>query len=374
MDDAYSNSKPVKKCASEHHSKSGAGRQSILQALPTAVVVFDSDLRIIEANSTAASLIKLSDRIDQSLSRGTDEKIWRGWTQQLKAAISEKNAVTFDGVDYTSEDGTKPLRIVCCAFEHVEATAGPGGIAVIEDMSERAAMQRKLNDTERLAAIGRRVSKVAHELNNALDGIMRYINLTMRFVEKENLEKPREYLTHCQNALTRMVRIVRELLEFSRGTHIPSEYIKIEQLIEDAIKTIDQRAVSLNVRISRKYGLGLPTVRSGNLFQVFCNLVKNALDAMPDGGELIISTRQVKNDLIVVEFRDTGPGLPAGDPEAIFEPFFTTKDKGTGLGLSICRDIVASYGGRITAENAPEGGSLFTVYLPVTSQARNSLK
>ena len=317
----------------------------------------------------------MGDRIDQSLSRGTDDKVWPDWTQQLKAAISEKKVVTFDAVNYTSDHGTILLRIICNAVENLESTEGPGGIVVIEDMSEKAAMQRKLNDDERMAAIGRRASKVAHELNNPLDGIMRYINLTMRFVEQENLDKPKEYLTQCRRGLTRMARIVSELLEFSRGTNIASEHIEIEQLIEDAIKTIEQRAVNLNVRISRKYDSGLPTVRSGNLFQVFCNIAKNALDAMPNGGELIISTCQVKNDTIAVEFRDSGPGLPAGDPEAIFEPFFTTKDqdKGTGLGLAICRDIIESYGGRITAENAPEGGSLFTVYLSVTSQAGNSI-
>jgi len=230
-------------------------------------------------------------------------------------------------------------------------------------------------DVERLAAIGMQSSRIAHELNNQLDGIMRYMDLAMRIVERENLDKPKEYLTHCQKTLRRMARILSEMLEFSRATDTPSAYVEIDQLIDDAIKTIEQRAVSLNVRISRKYGSGLPTVRSGNLFQVFCNIAKNALDAMPNGGELIISTCQAKNDTIAVGFRDTGQGLPPGDPEAIFEPFFTTKDmdKGTGLGLAISRDIIESYRGRITAENAPNGGSLFTVYLPVTSQAGNSL-
>ncbi len=128
-----------------------------------------------------------------------------------------------------------------------------------------------------------------------------------------------------------------------------------------------QKAEASNVEILRDYASGLPQIRSGNLFQVFCNLTKNALDAMQDGGELKISTRLAANDMITAEFRDTGPGLPKENTEAIFEPFFTTKDKGkgTGLGLAICRDIVESYNGRITAENISEGGSIFTVYLPV---------
>ena len=88
---------------------------------------------------------------------------------------------------------------------------------------------------------------------------------------------------------------------------------------------------------------------------------------MPQGGEIRISTYPAKDNSIVVEFSDTGTGLPPENTEIIFEPFFTTieKGKGTGLGLAICRDIVNNYNGQITARNSPEGGSIFTVYLPV---------
>lgn len=367
MDDSHSNRKPVKRRSTESSLESRAGCGWILRAIPAAVVIFDADLKIIEANSRAASLIRLGDRIDQSLAGGTDEMVWRGWTQQLKSAISGTETVAFEDVEYAVEDRTRLLRIVCSAAEYPHAAGGLGGVAVIEDVSDKAEMQRKLGDAERLAAIGRRASKVAHELNDPLDGILRYVNLAMRIVEQENLAKPKEYLEQCKRGLMRMVQIVGELLEFSRSTYIPSAQVKLDQVIEDAIKPMEPRASSLNVRISRKYALGLPLVRGGNLFQVFSNLARNALDAMPDGGELTISTRRELDDAIAVEFHDTGTGLPTGDIGSIFEPFFTTKDghKGTGLGLAICRDIVESYRGQITAENAPEGGSTFTIYLPV---------
>ena len=106
-------------------------------------------------------------------------------------------------------------------------------------------------------------------------------------------------------------------------------------------------------------------IRNGNLFQVFFNLIKNALEAMSAGGQLSISTRLAADNTFVVEFRDTGTGLPAEHTGVIFEPFFTTKDRGTGLGLAICKEIIEQCHGRITAENAPGGGSIFTVYLPI---------
>jgi len=342
--------------------------ESILQSLPIGIVAFDSDLKIVRTNAQAAKLIELGDYIDKSLTKGTDYKIWQGWTQQLTSAISMGKPCRFDDVSYTSDGKTKLLRIACAPLKGAEPAKCPGGIIIVEDVTEKVNMERRLANAERLAAVGKHASKVAHELNNPLDGILRYINLAMRVVEQENLAKPKEYLTQCRQGLMRMVQIISELLEFSRSTYTPLEYVKIEQIIEDAVKTMESRAEAANVSIVRNYTFGLPQVRSGNLFQVFCNLAKNALDAMPDGGELKISTSLAADDTIVIELRDTGKGLPMESIDMIFEPFFTTKDsgRGTGLGLAICRDIIDSYHGRITARNAPDGGSIFTVYLPVS--------
>jgi signal transduction histidine kinase len=235
---------------------------------------------------------------------------------------------------------------------------------------DKVHIERQLADAERLATIGRLAAKVAHELNNPMDGILRYINLSLRIIEQKNLEKPKEYLLQCRQGLLRMVRIVSELLEFSRSTYAPLEYTKIEHIIEDAIKTMDATAEAANVQILRNYATDIPQIKSGNLFQVFCNLIKNALDAMPDGGQLSISTRLASDNTAVAEFTDTGIGLPAENIDAVFEPFFTTKDKGkgTGLGLAISKDIIDRHHGQITAENAPQGGSIFTVYLPLASE------
>lgn len=353
--------------AANIHSEIEGHSRSIIHSLPIGVIAFNADLKIIEANPHAKNLIEVSDYIDKSLEKGTDDKIWLGWTEQLQSAISKAKTCRYDDVVYTSNGQTKLLRIICTPFKEANMGKNPGAIILIEDVTEKINIQRRSANTERLAAVGKLASKVAHELNDPLDGILRYVNLTIRIFEKENLEKPKEYLTQCRKGLMRMVQIVSELLEFSRNTYTPLEYTSVEHIIEDAVKTMSSKAEALNVQILRNYASGLPQIRNGNLFQVFCNLTKNALDAMQDGGELKISTRMSSNDMIAAEFSDTGTGLPTEKTEAIFEPFFTTKDKGkgTGLGLAICRDIVESYHGRITAENCPEGGSSFTVYLPV---------
>ena len=363
------NRRPTKRINSSPLEIDPVGK-SVIQSLPLGVVAFNSDLKVIEANPQAALLIELNDRIDESLAKGTDQTATSklNWTEQFKAVTSMAKTCRFDGINYTVNGKTRWLHIICTPIKAAKTAEIIGGTAVIEDITEKVNDRRKLADTERLATVGKLASKVAHELNNPMDGILRYINLAMRIIEQEKLEKPKEYLTQCRQGIMRMVQIVSELLEFSRSTHTPWERAKIEHLIEDAIKAMEVRAEASNIRILTNFATDIPKIRNGNLFQVFCNLIKNALDAMPNGGKLHISTRLLANDSVAARFRDTGPGFPPENSEAIFEPFFTTKgkNKGTGLGLAICKDIVERYQGRITAENAPQGGSIFTVYLPVT--------
>ena len=353
---------------SEQWSEFGPLSKCIFESLPVGVVTFGPDLKIIDANHQAATLIDLGEKIDESLAKGTDGFGTQGpdWTEELKSVMSTGETCRFDNVKYVMDGEIKLLRIICASLKNSETSGHCGGAAIIENITEKVSVEKQLVSTERFATVGKLASKVAHELSNPLDGILRYINLAIRTIETENTEKPKEYLAQCRHGLMRMVQILSELLEFSRSTYAPFESVRVEQIIEDAIKTMVPTAETSQVQILRDYCRDIPQIRSGNLFQVFCNLIKNALDAMPDGGRLNISTRSGADNTAVVEFRDTGTGFVPENSELIFEPFFTTKDKGkgTGLGLAISKDIIERYHGRITAENAPGGGSIFTVYLP----------
>jgi signal transduction histidine kinase len=164
-----------------------------------------------------------------------------------------------------------------------------------------------------------------------------------------------------------MIGIITELLEFSRSRHSTLEDTPIDKIIDEAVKFNEPRAASASISIEKQYAVPLPKIKGGNLFQVFCNLIKNAIDAMPDGGKIIITCDVLANS-VMLKFRDTGEGIDPAAGDAIFEPFFSTKKggKGTGLGLAICRDIIEKYNGKISAENAPDKGSIFTVHLPIT--------
>ncbi|MDD4890342.1 MAG: ATP-binding protein [Phycisphaerae bacterium] len=344
--------------------------ESVLQNLPIGLVIYDADLSVRAVNKLASQLLNPADRLDQMLAAGTPERNVEDWRGRLLACMQSTSRVTVEDLVYR-HSGLGEQRLYRFSFSPLVSThtAGEFGVIVIEDVTAQTTMEKRLAVSERMAAVGKLAARVAHELNNPLDGILRYINLAHRAIETpEGKPRVEHYLEQARAGLLRMVQIISELLEFSRSTHAAAEDAAISKLLEDAIKAMDQKAMAMRVTIVSVYDDHLPAVRSGNLFQVFCNLIKNAIDAMADGGTLTI-TAEVEEPDVVMRFEDTGIGLPAGAEERIFEPFFTTKEagQGTGLGLAICRDIVEKYGGRIAACNRDEGGACFTVTLPLSS-------
>ena len=339
---------------------------SVLQALPVGVIVYNKDLNIISTNNYAHNSIEIQTAADTTLATGTNEQIWGEWRATLLEVINTGKSFRFDNVNYHVGNKSALLQIICAPFNKSGETAA-GGIILIENITEKANLQKQFAQNERLAALGKLASKVAHELNNPIDGVLRYINLAKRIISEQGLSKPVEYLENASNGLKRMIGIITELLEFSRSRHSTMENTPIDKILDEAIKFAEPKAATSGIEIKRQYAASLPKVKGGNLFQVFCNLLKNAIEAMPDGGKIFVNCNVDANNIVVIKFRDTGQGFNPADNEAIFEPFFTTKagSKGTGLVLAICRDIIEKYDGKITAENASDTGSIFTVYLPV---------
>lgn len=340
---------------------------SIISSLSVGVIAFDRDLKVIDANSHACSLIGVNSSIDSSLAAGTDNKIWHDWSSMLKSVISTGEKGVFKGVRYVIDGRSRLLDLSCTRLVDTDSGELIGGTLVIEDVTETIDIANQLAQSERFAAMGRVAGKVAHELNNPMDGILRYIGLAIKGVDRGDLEKPKEYLGHCRTGLLRMAQIISKLLEFSRSTYSSFEYTTVDRIVEDAVRSMQGLSRQAKVEIVRKYDGPMDKIRGGNLFQVFSNLIKNALDAMEGVGKLTITIARTEQ-IISIAFCDSGCGFDPGKSEAMFEPFFTTKNvgKGTGLGLAICKDLIEKYDGSIEAENNPKGGSTFTVKLPLT--------
>ncbi|MBU2541247.1 MAG: GAF domain-containing protein [Candidatus Omnitrophica bacterium] len=222
---------------------------------------------------------------------------------------------------------------------------------------------------EKYASVGKLAANLVHEINNPLDGVIRYTNMALFLLEKmESDSVAREYLTEAKKGLNRIANITKSLVEFSQLVNSRQRSVKsfvdINALLDDSLVCLKDK-IHAGIRVSRNYSKHLPRIDDIGLSRVFINIIKNALDVMPEGGDFEISTG-LKDSVVEISFRDTGTGIPSDIQQAIFEPFFSTKEKGkgTGLGLAISREIVNKYEGAINVASCFEKGTVFTISIP----------
>lgn len=344
--------------------------QRVFECLSLGLVVFDPQLEIVHHNPAAGFLVREHTCLDQALAAGTLDAQYQNWRQALRDVLANARQSRFEHVLHRDPEGhERLLNLLCIPLTDAEAGPVTGGTLVIEDVTVAAGLEKRLAVSERMAAVGKLAARVAHELNNPLDGILRYLNLALRAGELGKTERISEYLLQARAGLMRMAEIIRELASFSRGSWTAFDHADINAMLEEAVKVMSDKALAAGVSIVCNYGDRMPAARGSGLFQVFCNLMKNAIDAMPSGGVLTVSTQLLDRE-VLIRFEDTGVGLPE-QVERIFEPFFTTKEagKGTGLGLAICKDIIEKYNGKIVPQRRPEGGTIFTIRIPIESCA-----
>lgn len=219
---------------------------------------------------------------------------------------------------------------------------------------------------EKYASVGKLAAGVVHEINNPLDGIIRYTNLLLE--QPENNTVTHEYLLEIKRGLTRIANITKSLLDFSyqvNHQHNQGEpFVRINNVIDESLRCILDKSCE-RINVVKQYKADLPKIMDFGLSHLFVNIIKNAFDAMGDEGVLTVTT-DLQDSLVRISFHDTGPGIPEEIKTSIFEPFFTTKDmgKGTGLGLAISNEIINKYGGRIELQSAIGKGSSFNILIP----------
>ncbi len=240
-----------------------------------------------------------------------------------------------------------------------------GIIIVFEDVTDKIRLQQQLLTSEKLASIGLLSAGVAHEINTPLTGISSYIQMLQKKLTDTHYA---QILGKVEAQTDRVARIIKNLLAFARSPSEASfQRVDIKQSVEEILSLIDYKLKNMNIRLALELDPVPPVYAQGErLQQVFINIILNALDAMPGGGELRIRL-SLENEAAVVRISDTGTGIKPEHLSRIFDPFFTTKGvgKGTGLGLSISYAIVKEHDGRIDVQSEVGRGSTFTITLPV---------
>jgi PAS domain S-box-containing protein len=245
-------------------------------------------------------------------------------------------------------------------------------VGIFVDLKERLDMERKLRETqekllhsERLAAMGRLTSQIAHELNNPLYGIMNTLELLKTEVSPQS--KRRKVLDMALSETERLTELLRKMLRFSKPEEEERQPTDVNTILEEILLLVRKQLMEHSIRISTSLpdGLGEVYASKSQLRQVFLNMISNARDAMPDGGTLSVKTME-KGDDIHIEISDSGIGIREENIGRIFDAFFTTKDgvKDVGLGLSVCYGFIKEHGGDIRVSSRWGEGTTFTIILP----------
>jgi PAS domain S-box-containing protein len=252
-------------------------------------------------------------------------------------------------------------------------------VGIFKDLRERSKMERELREiqqallqSEKLAAMGRLTSQIAHELNNPIYGIMNTLELLKTEIPPES--KRRRILDLSLSEIQRLSEMLRNMLSFSKPEEEKRRPIKIDELIEGILLVMEKQMRESNIQVEISFNPDIPEIMASTnqMRQVMLNILKNAKEAMPKGGTLTVRTSREDNR-VLIHIQDTGMGVPEEIRDKIFEAFFTTKQKvkGVGLGLSVCYGIIKDHGGDIKIESEEGKGTTFIISLPVESQSHS---
>jgi len=222
--------------------------------------------------------------------------------------------------------------------------------------------QSALIQAEKLATAGRMTASMAHEINNPLQAVQNCLHLAAR--EDLPTEMRQKYYEMTQSELERLMATVQRMLDFYRP-NAEREKVNVVDMIDNVLGLLTTQLQTRGIRVTTAWPAKVSFVEAvgSQLQQVFMNIILNAFDAMPAGGDLMISVQQ-RLGIVVIEFQDDGPGVPPELQESIFEPFISTKAKGTGLGLSVSYGIIVSHGGNLEFVPGRTPGACFRVSLP----------
>jgi PAS domain S-box-containing protein len=340
----------------------------ITKEIPVGMAFLDQHLTVVQSNPALERMVSLAkaDLVGKNLlpclglspkDRGTLEPAFQ------KVLASQESREFYSLTSTTKDNAVRYLSIKM--FPVPDERNSPRGLLLVEDVTEAEQLKQRLELYEHLAIMGKLTLCVAHELNNPLDGIRRYLSLAI--MKKEDPPSVERYLTEAQKGLQKMSMSLKSLMFSANPFKAPPRASDtVFNLLQDAIKIMmfqasDQR-VQIDFHSPPEFG---KILTEADLYYVFINIIKNALQAMPQGGHLEVNG-SLNEHQMEISFRDTGGGLTSQELDHIFQPFYSTKEgtQGLGLGLPICQKILERYDGRLAVDSQPGKGTEVRVLLP----------
>jgi two-component system sensor histidine kinase HydH len=334
----------------------------VVTKLPVGLVATGRDGRIAFFNETAEKITGLS--FSDVRGKNPNEVLHSQWCD-LGAFLSQGQRVLEQEIECTFTYGkTVPLSV--SASEIVNDRGDfVGSILILRDLGEVRRLQEEIRRKEKLAALGGLAAGVAHEIRNPLSSIKGLASFFgNKFAEGS---EDREAASVMIREVDRLNRVISELLDFARPSELKQKPTDVNKLLEHSVRLVEQDAKTKNIKINLLKGSALPfaLLDPDRFSQCLLNLYLNAIQAMDEGGNLLVRSSVTEDDKIKVEIEDTGKGMDQEDLNKIFDPYFTTKSSGTGLGLAIVHKIIEAHQASIRAKSTSGKGTVFTIEIPI---------
>ena len=348
-----------------------AFRDLIFQSVGSGLIAVNPEGRITAFNRAAESITGVAER--EALGQPWEALFGRevDLTEVRKSVASPSAQSPRYEIRVRRHDGQEvPVGI---SFWSLRSGGGEavGLIGVCQDLSSIKRMELHVRQADRLATIGRLSANIAHEIRNPLASLSGAIEALVRELPQD---PTRDRLVEIVlRESERLNRIIRDFLEYARPAPMARHDVNLADLLEEVVLLVEHRSVPVPLKVIREYGESLPArVDSQQLRQAIWNLCINAVQAMPDGGELRVGARFLPGEAsrgLQLWVGDTGHGIADTDLPHIFEPFFSTKAEGSGIGLALVYRVAQDHGGHVEVRSAPSAGATFTLTLPSTDGA-----
>jgi two-component system sensor histidine kinase PilS (NtrC family) len=329
--------------------------ENILQSVPSGVMSFDEGMRIMKVNLAAEKILEVKG--EMIVGRYHTDVL----NKPITDLLNDRKVIERGEISYITPSGKKIWLGLTLSPLKDSAGRTIGQILIFTDLTQLKAFESQMQLRARLSSLGELSAGIAHELRNPLGVIAGYTKLLSKKLDSS--------LTPTVDAISReiivMDRIISDFLSFAKPAELNISDIDLKTIIENCVTAVtgERGNIKLNLDIN-----GLPVIKGDEVFlrQAFTNLIQNAVEAMPQGGELAINASS-KGDFLDVAISDAGHGIAENIMDKIFLPFFTTKENGTGLGLAIVHKIVVSHGGNIFVDSSDKG-TTFRIRFPLEYQ------
>jgi two-component system sensor histidine kinase FlrB len=344
---------------------------NILESLTSGVIVVDEHQTITTFSQTAGAILNLAPEqcLNKPLEKAVPHPIFPTLVERLKE--SQKGNLIQDE-ELKNAEGRRIKVRVSASPVHDPAGAQLGTVLILQDITELKQLEEEAERNDRLRAMGEMAAGIAHEIRNPLASIELFASI-MKKDSQGDTEKMK-LADHIVSGVKNMDRIISSLLLFAKSPEPSRQQCNINDLLRGILDSSTDLQSPDNIHIHCDYSNAEPLAQGDKelLQQVFLNFIRNAVQAMPEGGDLKLRVEKNKSPdnntyhrhFITTTISDTGIGISSADRENIFNPFFSTKDKGTGLGLAIAHNIVKAHQGTIDVESQKGKGTTFIVNLP----------